>query len=152
MDYIFYFLIIKYIGWKTIYTIHRLDRETSGVIIFAKKQMIAQKMASLFQNKQIKKIYSAIISKHLPNDSNNRLSEAYISLPIGRDINSRIRIKQGVSIKGKPSHAGARAFKNTLSIIVRSAGDNAALAQQRFAAAIEKWRAMPPEERKIFKG
>ena len=55
-------------------------------------------------------------------------------------------------IKGKPSHAGARAFKNTLSIIVRSAGDNAALAQQRFAAAIEKWRAMPPEERKIFKG
>ena len=55
-------------------------------------------------------------------------------------------------IKGKPSHAGASAFKNTLSIIVRSAGDNAALAQQRFAAAIEKWRAMPPEERKIFKG
>jgi hypothetical protein len=55
-------------------------------------------------------------------------------------------------VKGKPSHDGARAFKNTLSVIVRSAGDNSALAQQRFNAAIERWRAMPTEERKSFKG
>ena len=96
-------LIKKKFGWETIYTLHRLDRETSGVIIFAKKKIIAQKMASLFQKQQIKKIYSAILSKHLPNDTNKRLSEAYISLPIGRDRNSRIRIKQSVDLNGKPS-------------------------------------------------
>ncbi len=104
-------LIKKKFGWETIYTLHRLDRETSGVIIFAKKQIIAQKMASLFQKKQIKKIYSAILSKHLPNDSNKKLSEAYISLPIGRDKNSNIRIKQSVNYEGKPSQTYFKEIK-----------------------------------------
>ena len=96
-------LIKNRFGWETIYTLHRLDRETSGVIIFAKKQIIAQKMASLFQKKQIKKIYLAILSKHLPNDSKGELSEVFISLPIGRDKKSKIRIKQSVNFEGKPS-------------------------------------------------
>ena len=96
-------LIKKKFGWQKIYTLHRLDRETSGVIIFGKSLKIAQKMASHFQNKRIEKIYSAILSNHLPNNSNNKSSEIYISLPIGKDKNSKIRIKQSVNSKGKPS-------------------------------------------------
>ena len=52
----------------------------------------------------------------------------------------------------KPIHNGARAFKNSLNQIVRSAGGDSALGQQRFNAAIERWRAMPTEERENFKG
>jgi len=104
-------LIKKNFGWDKIYTIHRLDRETSGVIIFAKRKIIAQKMASIFQKKQIQKIYSAILSNHLPNDSNKSLSDAYISLPIGRDRNSNIRIKQSVNLKGKPSQTYFKEIK-----------------------------------------
>tara|TARA_Y100001970_G_scaffold258189_1_gene337786 strand:+ start:1082 stop:2053 length:972 start_codon:yes stop_codon:yes gene_type:complete len=96
-------LVKEKFGWEKIYTLHRLDRETSGAIMFAKNVKIAQKMASHFQNRRIKKIYSAILSKHLPNKSKKTFSEAYISLPIGRDIKSKIRIKQSVNYNGKPS-------------------------------------------------
>ena len=51
--------------WKKLYTLHRLDRETSGVIIFAKRHEIAQTMAAHFRNKRINKIYSAVLSNHL---------------------------------------------------------------------------------------
>ncbi|GIT04375.1 MAG: hypothetical protein CM1200mP28_16340 [Deltaproteobacteria bacterium] len=36
---------------KKLYTLHRLDRETSGVIIFAKRHEIAQTRARSFQKK-----------------------------------------------------------------------------------------------------
>ena len=40
---------------------HRLDRETSGLIIYAKGKSVQKKMMELFKNKNIKKIYIAFI-------------------------------------------------------------------------------------------
>ena len=97
-------LIKSRVGLKKLYTLHRLDRETSGVIIFAKRLEIAQSMSDHFQKKRIHKIYSAILSKHLPQFSKKSVPEIYISLPIGHDPNSKIRIKQSVNFQGKPSH------------------------------------------------
>ncbi|MDC0188178.1 RluA family pseudouridine synthase [bacterium] len=95
-------LVKSRFGMKKLYTIHRLDRETSGVIIFAKRHEIAQNMAALFRKKRIHKKYSAILNGHLPKCSGKAIPEAFIYLPIGKDAKSKIRIKQGVSSLGKP--------------------------------------------------
>ncbi|MBF0288986.1 MAG: RluA family pseudouridine synthase [SAR324 cluster bacterium] len=84
-------------GWKKLYTLHRLDRETSGIILFAKQKETAQLMAKQFREYQVKKIYSAILSRPLP------FKQMYVSLPIGRDPDSEVRIKQGIVLTGKPS-------------------------------------------------
>lgn len=45
----------------SLYTIHRLDRATSGVILLAKKQDIAKVMNEQFRNQQVEKLYLAIV-------------------------------------------------------------------------------------------
>ena len=39
------------------YTVHRLDKETSGILIFAKNRKTAQFFTSLFRLRKIHKIY-----------------------------------------------------------------------------------------------
>jgi len=46
---------------ETIYLCNRLDRETSGLIIFAKSKEIAAQIKQLFTEKKISKIYTAIV-------------------------------------------------------------------------------------------
>lgn len=43
--------------FQELYTIHRLDRETSGVILFAKNQKTASKLSGLFSSGNIQKFY-----------------------------------------------------------------------------------------------
>ena len=104
-------LIKAKFGWKKLYTIHRLDRETSGVIVFAKRHEIAQTMAAHFRNKRINKIYSAVLSNPLPDNSEQEVPEVYVSLPIGQDLKSEIRIKQCVNPFGKTSQTHFREIK-----------------------------------------
>jgi 23S rRNA pseudouridine955/2504/2580 synthase len=46
----------------TVLLVHRLDKETSGIIIVAKNQKAAQKMAKDFQSRDIHKTYIALLS------------------------------------------------------------------------------------------
>lgn len=41
--------------------VHRLDRDTSGVLLIAKQEAALQKLASQFDKRQVKKIYNAIV-------------------------------------------------------------------------------------------
>jgi RluA family pseudouridine synthase len=82
--------------WGKLYTLHRLDRETSGLILFAKQHLVAQKMAELFRTQQVRKTYLAILNRPLPQP------EVFVSMPIG-PARSEVRIKQGVVPEGKPS-------------------------------------------------
>ncbi len=45
---------------------HRLDKETSGLIIYAKGKSFQKKMMELFRQKKIKKAYTAFASGKLP--------------------------------------------------------------------------------------
>lgn len=45
---------------------HRLDRDTSGLIIYAKGKSIQKKMMDEFKNKRIKKTYIAFVQGKLP--------------------------------------------------------------------------------------
>lgn len=48
---------------KTIHSIHRLDRETSGVLLLAKNPMTAQKIGALFEMDLVRKCYFFIAHK-----------------------------------------------------------------------------------------
>ena len=43
-----------------LYIVHRLDKDTSGVMLFAKNRITASKISSLFLNNQIKKYYISV--------------------------------------------------------------------------------------------
>src|ERR1700686_776251 len=51
-------LIEKY---QQIVTVHRLDRETSGVIVFAKTAETHQYPSVIFQKRQVEKMYNGIV-------------------------------------------------------------------------------------------
>jgi 23S rRNA pseudouridine955/2504/2580 synthase/23S rRNA pseudouridine1911/1915/1917 synthase len=51
-------LVEKY---KEIFTVHRLDRETSGVILFAKTAEAHQQLSVIFQERQVEKQYYGIV-------------------------------------------------------------------------------------------
>lgn len=58
--------------------VHRLDKDTSGVLVVAKNQKAFEYLKSLFQNKKIIKKYLALVEGNLKND------KGIIDLPIGR--------------------------------------------------------------------
>ncbi len=60
--------------------VHRLDRETSGVILAAKDEWAHFKLAEQFQNRTIEKEYRAIVHGEYPYD------EDVIDLPIARHL------------------------------------------------------------------
>ncbi|KKT56105.1 MAG: Pseudouridine synthase [Candidatus Giovannonibacteria bacterium GW2011_GWC2_44_9] len=59
-------------------SVHRLDKDTSGIILFAKNQKIADYLKSLFQNHKITKTYLALVVGNIKNNSGT------IDLAIGR--------------------------------------------------------------------
>ena len=94
--------LLKSSGCQNLYALHRLDRETSGVILFARQKEIAQRMAALFREHRIEKTYTAILSRPLPSP------HVFVSVPIAPDPNSIVRIKQGVVPEGKLSQTHFR--------------------------------------------
>jgi len=59
--------------------IHRLDRDTSGVMIGARNPETAEYLQKQFSDRKVKKVYFAIVTDH------PKLSSANIELPIGRN-------------------------------------------------------------------
>jgi tRNA pseudouridine65 synthase len=68
-----------------VYPVHRLDRKTSGIILFAKSGAVSALLNSQFRDHQVKKIYLAIVRGHTPDegtidyplkDEKERLKEA----------------------------------------------------------------------------
>ena len=58
--------------------IHRLDEDTTGVIVFAKTERVHAKIATQFQRREVEKIYFAIVWGEPP------MREGEINAPIGR--------------------------------------------------------------------
>lgn len=73
--------------------VHRLDRDTSGVMVGARHETAAKILQKQFADRKTKKTYLAILSK-LP-----KLSKAMIDLPIGRNPNAPSTFR--VDSKGK---------------------------------------------------
>jgi len=70
--------------------VHRLDRDTSGLLIVAKNEKVHNILSEMFSKRKVKKTYMALVEGRIDED------EGVIELPIGR---SRIdRKKMAVSI------------------------------------------------------
>lgn len=52
---------LKQLGIKKGFLVHRLDKETSGVLLIAKTQVAKKKLEEMFKEHQIQKIYLAIV-------------------------------------------------------------------------------------------
>lgn len=66
--------------------VHRLDKNTSGLIIIAKNDIVHHRLVDMFKNKEIKKTYLAII-KGIPREKTGRIENI-----IGRDKKDRKRM------------------------------------------------------------
>jgi 23S rRNA pseudouridine1911/1915/1917 synthase len=66
--------------------VHRLDKQTSGLIVVAKNDSTHRKLGEMFAERRLRKIYIALIHGHMDKD------EGTVSLPISRDIVRRTRM------------------------------------------------------------
>jgi len=77
--------IVESICGHKIYVVHRLDMETSGLLIFAKNVDACAELSRQFREREINKLYIAKVSPSM----NNVLPIDKISIPIRPDLNNR---------------------------------------------------------------
>jgi 23S rRNA pseudouridine1911/1915/1917 synthase len=81
----------------TPHLVHRLDRETSGVVLFAKNSGVARELGKIWETRTVTKEYLAIVHGHV------REEQGVIDAPLGRDETSRVAIKDCVRPDGAPA-------------------------------------------------
>ena len=82
---------------KEIYAVHRLDRETSGVNVFAKTKEVAAQLGEDFFHARTEKYYTALLAGRMEE------REVLVDAPLGGDKSGRIKIKQYALPDGRPS-------------------------------------------------
>ena len=63
--------------------VHRIDKDTSGLLVVAKNDWTHDKLASMIKEKDVQRIYIALVDGVIPHETGT------IDAPIGRDINNR---------------------------------------------------------------
>jgi 23S rRNA pseudouridine1911/1915/1917 synthase len=66
--------------------VHRLDKQTSGLILVAKDDSTHRKLGEMFSQRQVAKTYLALLHGHLKKD------DTTVTLPIARDLLRRTRM------------------------------------------------------------
>jgi len=79
--------------------VHRLDKDTSGVLILAKSEEALEKMQELFQEREMQKTYLALVKGHM------RFRNGTIDLPLARSTKNRARF----AVVGEESEGGREA-------------------------------------------
>lgn len=77
--------------------VHRIDKETSGILVFAKTNKAYKWLIGQFKAHQVQKTYLALVDGHPPTPTGR------IEAPIERDPRSRTRMKVGLQGHGKPA-------------------------------------------------
>ncbi len=69
---------------------HRLDRETTGLLLAAKDQLSRSRLGREFEARRIRKAYLALVDGHIAED------EGRMDFPLGRNFASKVRLCMGV--------------------------------------------------------
>ena len=85
----------------TIHAVHRLDMDTSGVMVFAKSAEAAVNLRRQFEEHTIRKTYMAKVSPDT--DIPSKTGKGAIDLPLSPDYDERPRQKVDFT-QGKPAH------------------------------------------------
>lgn len=86
-----YDILLKDFG--KLYIVHRIDKDTSGIVVFAKNKEVHKKINLLFEERRIKKSYLALVWGNIK-------EEIEINKPIKEFSSGRC----GISLDGKESH------------------------------------------------
>jgi 23S rRNA pseudouridine1911/1915/1917 synthase len=78
----------------TPHLVHRLDRETGGIVLFAKNPEVARELGKIWETRTVTKEYLAIVHGHIQAD------HGVIDAPLGKDDASRVVIKDTVRPDG----------------------------------------------------
>lgn len=90
--------------------VHRLDKETSGLVIVAKSDLAHRKLAEQFSRREVKKTYVALVHGWL------KTSKGTINAPISRDAVRRARMTTRAGMQGKPGREAITHWKVTRQI------------------------------------
>jgi len=82
---------------STVHLIHRLDRETSGLVVIAKNAAAARELGKIWETRAVQKEYLAIVHGHVAAE------QGIIDAPLGRDAASIVAIKDCVRPDGTPA-------------------------------------------------
>ena len=63
--------------------VHRIDKDTSGLLVVAKTDEVHEKLSEMIKNKDVERIYIALVDGVIKHETGT------IDAPIGRDINNR---------------------------------------------------------------
>jgi 23S rRNA pseudouridine1911/1915/1917 synthase len=77
--------------------IHRLDRETSGLVVIAKNPAAARELGKIWETRAVRKEYLAIVHGHVVPD------QGIIDAPLGKHETSRVVIQDCVRPDGNPA-------------------------------------------------
>jgi 23S rRNA pseudouridine1911/1915/1917 synthase len=77
--------------------VHRLDKDTSGLILLAKNDSAYRSLQQQFRSRSISKTYLAIAEGHPPTKTGK------VEAPIGRDLKNRKRMAVVVAGRGRPA-------------------------------------------------
>ncbi len=77
--------------------IHRLDRETSGLVVIAKNPAAARELGKIWETRAVRKEYCAIVHGHIAAE------HGIIDAPLGKDETSIVAIKDCVRPDGAPA-------------------------------------------------
>lgn len=67
--------------------VHRIDKDTSGLLVVAKDDKTHELLADMIKNKKVERIYWALVDGIIPHETGT------IDAPIGRDIDNRQKMK-----------------------------------------------------------
>jgi 23S rRNA pseudouridine955/2504/2580 synthase/23S rRNA pseudouridine1911/1915/1917 synthase len=81
--------------YGNIFTVHRLDRDTSGIIIFAKNEAAHKELSRLFESREMEKFYVGLVNGQMINEAGS-IDAAIMEHP-GKTT------KMITHVKGKPS-------------------------------------------------
>ena len=76
---------------------HRLDRETSGIVLLGKGEVAHREIMLQFERRQVEKEYLAVVHGNPAQD------EGLIDAPLGQALAGRIRLRMSVQTDGLPS-------------------------------------------------
>lgn len=97
-----YKILLKEFG--KIFIVHRLDRETSGLVLFAKNEVSHKYLSQLFEKRNIDKNYVGFIRGSLP-EKNGIIEESIVEHPTRKGV-------MAVNKKGKPSSTEYRVLED----------------------------------------
>ncbi len=82
-------------AYPEIFTVHRLDKETSGVVVFAKNEQSHKQLSQLFEGREVDKFYLGLVLGKF-GDAKGTIDEGIMEHPVTKGT-------MVVNKKGKPS-------------------------------------------------